>query len=645
MSPARRRRRLWPVLLALGVTAAVGAVLILLATSGSGRRGTVQHSAAATSGPAVSAGASAASMRASATPTASPAPLKSVDVKSLLKKMTLPEKVGQLFMTYAYGASATDADPLMVAANIRLAGVRNGAQLVARYHLGGIVLFGRNTFNPSGLITHNLRYPVQIARLTNGLQKAARSQAASAPLLIATDQEQGLVTRIGPPATQFPGNMALGADGSAADAFSAAEITGEELRAMGVNMVFAPVADVNVEPLNPVIGVRSFGSDPTRVAKLTTAAVRGYQAAGIAATAKHFPGHGDTSVDSHYALPVIHQSLKQVERVDLPPFAAAIDAGVAAVMVGHLDVPALDRSGLPASLSHAVTTGWLRGRLAFNGVVITDALGMNGVRSGFSDAQAPVLAIQAGADIILMPPNIAVAYNSVLRAVRSGVISEKRLDKSVTRILKLKASLGLFDHPYVNQKSVMRIVGTPLHRAIARKITRRTITVVKAQPGVLPLRARESVLVTGVDEAATAELARGLSALGVKASLYSLGLRPGSAAISAAAGLGRASRVTVVTTINAAVDAGQRALVAMLVRAGRPVIVVALGDPYDIASLPGVGTYLATYNARAGSIVAVSAVLAGRAPASGKLPVSILRSGSWRSLYPLGYGLRLPALK
>lgn len=584
-------------------------------------------------------------MLTSVRPTASPSPLSAVAVKSLLKKMTLSQKVGQLFMTYTYGASATDTDPLMVRANSRLSGVADGAQLVARYHLGGIVLLGRNTLDGSGLPTRNVQNPVQIAKLTNGLQKAARSQPGAVPLLIATDQEQGLVTRIGPPATQFPGNMALGADGRAEDVFSAAEITGEELHAMGVNMNLAPVADVNVDPLNPVIGVRSFGSDPTLVARLTVAAVTGYQAAGIAATAKHFPGHGDTSIDSHYALPVIHQSLSQIERVDLPPFRAAIKAGVAAVMVGHLDVPALDPSGRPASLSHAMTTGWLRGRLGFNGVVITDALGMNGVRIGSTDAQIPVQAVQAGADILLMPPDIDLAFRSVLRAVKSGVISEKRLDASVTRILELKADVRLFHDPYVDVKSVRKVVGTAQHHAIAKAITQRTITVVRAQRGVLPLEAHQSVLVAGTDKAATVGLARDLRALGVKASPYALGPWPSSAAIGVAASLAQASRVTVVTTMDAASDAGQQALVAALVRTGRPVVAVALEDPYDIASLPGVGTYLAAYNAGAGSIAAVSAVLVGRTPADGMLPVAIVRPGARRVLYRVGYGLRIAALK
>jgi beta-N-acetylhexosaminidase len=559
-------------------------------------------------------------------------------VELLLKKMTLREKVGQLFMTYAYGASANDPDPPIVKANLRLSGVTTAARLVAKYHLGGIILVGRGTLDQAGTRPRNLENPAQIALLCNGLQKAALSQRRAVPLLIATDQEQGMITRIGLPATQMPGNMALGADGSVSDTYAAAQITGEELRAMGINMDLAPVADVNVDPRNPVIGVRSFGSDASRVAKLTAAAVRGYQSAGVAASAKHFPGHGDTDVDSHYALPVVRHDLREVDHIDLPPFRAAIAAGVAAIMVGHLDVPALDRSRVPASLSHTIITGWLRDRLGFRGVVISDSLAMGGVRTGFSDAQIPVRALRAGVDVLLMPPDMATAFRSVMRAVKSGRISSRSVDQAVRRILILKTSLGLLKHPYVRVRDVSAAVGTPEHRRVARIITQRTITVVKLQQGILPLEAHESVLVTGCGDGVTGTVARCLRRLGVDARTYFASMSGSSSA--AAADLSKTTRLTVVCTLDAARDLGQQALVHGIVRAGRPVIVVAVGGPYDVAALPQVGTYIAAYNSGKGSLAAACAVLTGRAKASGTLPVRISRSG--RLLYPLGFGLSLP---
>jgi beta-N-acetylhexosaminidase len=635
VSAARRRRGRWPALLTLLLLAVAVALGVAVA------RVVDDRSSRPASGPAGEAGAPAKVTRPSASPTIAPASGQAAAVALRLKKMTLAEKVGQLVMTYAYGASASDADPAMVAANRRLAGVSTAAELVAREHLGGIILINLVAPGQTAGGTHNMEDPVQIARLCNGLQKAAIARLDKVPLLIGTDQEQGLVTRIGPPATQFPGNMALGADGSAPDAFMAAQITGQELRAMGINVDFAPVADVNVNPLNPVIGVRSFGGDPARVARLTAAAVRGYQAAGIAATAKHFPGHGATSVDSHYALPVVHQSRRQIERVDLPPFESAIGQGVAVVMVGHLDVPALDRSGTPASLSSAITTGWLRRKLGFKGVIITDSLQMGGVRVGGSAAQVPVRAIQAGADIVLMPPNAALACRSLARAVRSGAISEKRLDQSVTRVLELKTRLGLFEHPLVSVKNVPRVVGTRAHRAIARAITQRTITAVEVEPAVLPLRAGEPVFVAGVDQRVTTTLVSALRARGLQASGRAMGAEPSDSSISAVVGLSAAARVTVVTTLDAVDHSGQQALVERLLAAGRRVVVVAVGGPYDIASLPGVKTYLATYCEGRGSLTALGAALAGDEPVGGTLPVEIRRPGSLGTMYPLGHGVRL----
>lgn len=239
-------------------------------------------------------------------------------------------------------------------------------------------------------------------------------------MLISTDQEHGIVARVGKPATLLPGAMALGANGSRTDARTAGSISGAELRALGIRQDYAPVADVNVNPANPVIGVRSFGADPAAVAGLVAAQVTGYQRASVAATAKHFPGHGDTAVDSHYGFPVIGHTREEWNAIDAPPFRAAVRAGIDSIMTAHIMVPALDGSGDPATLSRPILTGILREELGYDGVVVTDSLGMQGVREKYGDDRVPVLALKAGVDQLLNPPSLDIAWNAVLTAVRQG---------------------------------------------------------------------------------------------------------------------------------------------------------------------------------------------------------------------------------
>ena len=232
---------------------------------------------------------------------------------------------------------------------------------------------------------------------------------------------------------------------------------------MGINWNFAPVADVNVNPANPVIGVRSFGENPRLVAGMTAAQTRGYTAAGVAGAAKHFPGHGDTATDSHTGLPVIDHTREEWEQLDRPPFQAAIDAGVPAIMTAHISVPALDPSGDPATLSEPIMTGILREEMGYDGVVITDALDMAGASATYGNDRVPVLALKAGVDMLLMPPEFDVAYNAVLDAVESGELTEERIDTSVRRILTLKQDLGIVDDPYVDPAEMPAHVGTPEH--------------------------------------------------------------------------------------------------------------------------------------------------------------------------------------
>ncbi|MEV0262029.1 glycoside hydrolase family 3 protein [Streptomyces sp. NPDC050617] len=565
---------------------------------------------------------------------------------ALISRMTLPEKVGQLFVMRIYGASATDPAPADAAANRKEIGVSDAAELIAKYHVGGIIYFAW---------AHNTHDPRQIAALSNGIQRAALARRTRIPLLISTDQEHGAVARIGAPATMLPGAMALGANGSRADARNAARISGAELAAMGVRQDYAPDADVNVAPANPVIGVRSFGSSPQAVAGLVAAQVRGFRSAGVAATVKHFPGHGDTGTDSHVDLPVITHTEAEWERLDAPPFKAAIAAGADSVMTAHIVFPAFDPSGDPATLSRPIVTGLLRERLGFDGVVITDSLAMEGVRKKYGDARVAVLALKAGVDQLLNPPDLAVAWNAVLAAVRGGEISEARLDASVRRVLELKLRRGLFKDPYARRHDVDRAVGIRSHLAEADRIADRTTTLLVNKDKLLPLsrRRQNSLLVVGVDPESpsgtggppTAVLAEALGELGFTATALSTGTGsapdPSRARIDAAVAAARDKDAVIVATYNVTAASSQRALVSALAATGRPVVQVAIRNPYDIARLSGVGAALAAYGWSDVEVRAAARVIAGKTRPTGRLPVSVPRADDPdRVLYPVGYGLR-----
>ncbi|MFE1174626.1 glycoside hydrolase family 3 protein [Streptomyces sp. NPDC058773] len=562
-------------------------------------------------------------------------------LRRLISRMTPEEKVGQLFVMRVYGHSATDPDPADAAANQKEIGVANAAELIARYHVGGIIYFGW---------AHNTRDPHQIADLSNGIQKAAAAQRLPVPVLISTDQEHGIVARVGAPATLFPGAMALGAGGSRDDARTAARIAGEELFAMGIRQDYAPDADVNVNPANPVIGVRSFGADPQAVARMVAAEVKGYQGAGIASCAKHFPGHGDTDTDSHVGLPYIHHSAEEWERLDAPPFRAAIAAGIDSIMTAHIVVPAFDPSEDPATLSRPILTGILRERLGYDGVVVTDSLGMEGVRVKYGDARVPVLALKAGVDQLLNPPDLAVAYGAVLTALKDGELTERDLDAKLLRILLLKERRGLFRNPYTTRQAVNRTVGTPAHLAAADRIADRTTTLLRNDTGVLPLSRRRErrVLVVGVDAAApsgtggppTTVLARALTELGFTATALSTGLTPTQQRIDeAVAALGERDAV-VVATYNVTAGSAQRKLVAALLATGKPVVQLAVRNPYDIAQLDGVRAALASYSWTDVELRAAARVIAGRQDPAGRLPVPIMRADApTRALYRIGHGL------
>jgi beta-N-acetylhexosaminidase len=563
-------------------------------------------------------------------------------VDARLRRMSLEQKVSQLFVATVWGKSADEAHPR----NREVYGVDTPAEVVTRYQVGGVIYFNNSS-------TDNIDNPQQLAAFSNGLQRAATGSGSQLPLIISIDQEGGNVTRLEAPATEFPSSMAIGAGRSAADARSLASIIARELRAVGVNQDFAPVADVNSNPLNPIIGARSFSARPELASELVAAEVAGYQNSGprsktVASAAKHFPGHGDAATDSHTGLPVISRTEQEWRDIDLPPFQAAIGAGIDSIMTAHIQVPNLDPSGEPATLSGPILTGKLRNELGYNGVVVTDALGMEGVRKLHTDAEIPVLALQAGVDQLLMPPDLNLARNAVLQAVTDGALSPQRIDQSVRRILTLKEKRGILERPFVDESAVPSKVGVPAHLAEAQRITDGTITVLRNDAGLLPLTAKpNTVLVTGWHNPASpgspanpvATLASSITKRGPAATAMPTGSAPTEEQIAAAVTAAQGNDLVVVLTNNLRGGTAQRALLTRLQQTGKPVIAVAAQVPYD-AGFVDSPTWVATYAWRAVSMESLAKVLFGELSPRGALPVDVPSGTDPATIqYPFGTGI------
>ncbi|RZQ61859.1 glycoside hydrolase family 3 protein [Amycolatopsis suaedae] len=556
-----------------------------------------------------------------------------------MRGLTLEQKVGQLFVADVSGKSADEVHP----ANQARYGVGTPAEVVKRYHVGGVIYFN----NPQ---IDNVDNPQQVARLSNGLQRAALGTAPHIPLIISVDQEGGRVTRIADQATEYPSMMAIGAGRRTADAEQLSAINGRELRAMGIAQNFAPSADVNSNPVNPIIGSRSFSADPALASEMVAASVDGYQRGGratetVSTSAKHFPGHGDTKDDSHHGLPVIERTEAQWRAIDLPPFQAAIKAGADSVMTAHISVPSLDPSGDPATLSKPIMSGLLRGELGYRGVVVTDSLQMKGVRDMYPDAEIPVRALEAGVDQMLMPPNLQVAMRGVLDAVASGRLTEDRINESVIRILKLKLKRGILAKPLVDERAVSRKVGTQANRAAVQQITDRTVTLLRDDKKSLPLKGSPSVLVTGWDRpeypgypaAPVPALAK---ALGSKATALPTGTAPNADQIAKAVAAAGSADVVVVLTSGLPASASQRNLLQALLNTGKPVVAVGVQEPYDPGAVTAAPTWLVTYDWRAVTMTSLAKVLRGEIAPQGKLPVNVPVAGEpTKILYPFGHGL------
>ena len=560
--------------------------------------------------------------------------------------MTLAEKVGQLFEVNGYGTSVRDSDPAMVALNQKYYGVDNIAQLIDRYHPGSIIYF---------TWSNTLTNPSQVVNLSNGIQRVALGRGPLVPMAISIDQEGGEVLRIGSPATVFPGNMPLGATRNLGLAYRAGRVSGEELRALGINVDNAPVVDVNINPLNQADGIRAYGDNVRLVSRMGAAQVLGYQTdqqrTGVAATLKHWPGFGDAPVNSDTGVAISPQTLAEVKRDDLPSFEAAIKAGADRIMVTHILFPKITGTKIPTSLSPFWVNGLLRGHLHYQGPVVTDALDAAAL-DGFTPGEVAVRAIKAGADELIevaqtpsdkAPADLVSAYPAVLNAVKRGVISKRRLDQSVTRVLELKWKLGLVRNPYANPERVSKVVGTPRHLAVAQRVAENSITLLKNSDQLLPLAANsgKTVLVTGFGMTATATLGQDLTARGLKPTLMPTGSNPDDSAIANAVSAASASDLVLVDTFNAWGSPQQIKLVNALLATGKPVIVAAVGTPYDVAYVPNASTFITSYGYQPVSMHALVKVLFGQLQPTGKLSVTITEPPpSTKVLYPFGFNLR-----
>jgi beta-N-acetylhexosaminidase len=525
-----------------------------------------------------------------------------------LATMSLEQRVGQVFMLGFEGTTLTAAN----------------RALVQGLHLGGVTLFARNITNGP-----------QLARLDADLQTIADP----VPLFISVDQEGGLVVRVTDGATIFPGNMAVGATGDPTLARRVAEASASELLAMGVNMDLAPVVDVNTNPLNPVIGVRSFGSDVSLVSDFGVQTIQGLQSSGVSAVGKHFPGHGDTDVDSHRDLPVVLHSLERLQTLEFLPFKAAIQAGVDGIMTAHLYLPAIEpQPDLPATLSRTVLTGLLREQLGYQGLILTDALDMDAIKKDRPAADAAVQAFEAGADMLLIAGitaddrrHLGEGPPALLAAVQSGRVPEERLNASVQRILEAKAKRGLL--PGAVPAAVMpdvSVLNSSEHRALALDVARKAVTLQRDNAQLLPLNPAQQILVVVPDAPTRSDVQddqlasslvdaiRQFAPSAAEASVRSA--VAAEASVRSAVAAARSADLIVLGTYDLARDADQQSLARALAATGKPVVAVSLRGPYDAAAVPEIGTFLTVYGDRPIHLQSAAEALFGRLTPSGRVP-------------------------
>lgn len=550
-------------------------------------------------------------------------------IPNAIDGMTIKEKIGQLLMPDFRNWDGENVTAMLPEIE----------QLVKEYHLGGVILFRENVVTTE-----------QTAKLVAAYQEASEKYG----LLMTIDQEGGIVTRL-QSGTDMPGNMALGATRSTELSNDVGQAIGEELKALGINMNLAPVLDVNNNPDNPVIGVRSFGESPDLVAELGIAYTKGLQSTGVAATAKHFPGHGDTAVDSHLGLPEVPYDKERLLEVELYPFQKAMEAGIDAIMTAHVTFPKIDDTkviskkdgteiSLPATLSHKVLTGLMREEMGFDGLIITDALNMGAIQDHFGAVDAAIRAVKAGSDIVLMPVGLKDVADGLLEAVETGEITEERIEASVERILALKAKRGILkeENPTPISEVVANakeVVGSEAHKQVEKEAAEQSITLVK-NDDVLPLALRDDQKIVVVGTSYETSLHAAVSKFHANTEIIRAS---GPLSEEQLSTVQQADTVIIGTyTYNVSgrsVDSAQMQMVNQVIEnTEAPVIGVGIRNPYDIMAYPTIDTYIAQYGFREASFDATAATIFGENVPTGLLPVTIPNLNG-DVLYDFGYGL------
>lgn len=523
--------------------------------------------------------------------------------------MSLEQKIGQILMvgfpTYEYDGYINE--------------------LITQYNIGNFILFSRNVKNK-----------FQLAKLNYDIQSNVIKHIGI-PAFISIDQEGGMVTRIYKDVTFLPGNMAIAATKQTLNAYKIGRVSGRELRALGININFAPVLDVNNNPDNPVIGTRSYGDNPHVVAEFGIEYIKGLQEENVIATAKHFPGHGDTSVDSHIDLPIIIHDKKRLEKVELYPFRKAIENGIDVIMSAHILFTAYEKEKLPATLSYKILTKLLREEMGFNGVIVTDCMEMNAISKYFGTANAAVMALKAGADMILISHTKKLqieVFNKIKEAVISGEICEMRIDESVERIVNLKHKYKIFNSPYPNYESIKSVVGCEEHKKIVKEVSKSSITLLKDEKNLIPLKTN-NILVISPNQNKFSDVIDNpqseLSFAKILANRFggcdlTISINPDENMIENVLSIAEKYELIIVGTYNTSQNEGQAKLVNRILEKNQNVVIIALMNPYDILKFKNVSTYICAYEYTPLSIRSIVECLKGNFTPQGKLPVSL----KWR---------------
>ena len=534
--------------------------------------------------------------------------------------MTLKEKIGQMLCLGFYGDFINETSET---------GIKY-RRWVEELKIGGLAIYRGDVY--------------ETAHMMNSLQALA-----DIPLLIAANLEKGLGNQMDG-ATLFPPLMSIGATGSEKLSYQMGKITALEARAVGIHMAYFPVVDVNINPDNPIINTRSFGENPFDVGRLAVAYIKGCQDYGLIATAKHFPGHGDTERDSHNVLATVQVDMNRLNAVELYPFQKAIEAGVQAVMSAHISIPALDPApNVPATLSKLIMTDYLRGQLGFEGLVVSDSMGMGGITTLYPQDQAAILAVQAGVDIILLTPEPERVVSFLVDAVRNGQISETRIDESVNRILQAKARMGLHKDRYVDVSMLDQLVATETHLQWADLVLEQSMTLVKNASQILPLSPEKKLAVFSLssdpgDYYAGRPFVREFKQRDPNAFEFFAEPSTGEEYFESALQKAGEADVLVIALFSSlrsgkgsiGLDERQVNLIHKIGEKKIPSLVISFGSPYYLRHFPDVDAYLCAYRPSPQAQKMTAKAVFGEIPIRGKLPVSI------PGCFPLGHGISLP---